>query len=102
MNNQLTTTVPNIEKLRMHDASFTAYADMTLAMIPVTVSGQYNIHSNCFYPSTVHLHMDMTEDYGGEYYKGSHIDFDSFCETLGWDQSDTYELVQEAVEKRDQ
>lgn len=99
MNTNQTTTVPNVEKVRMHDASFVAYADMTLAMIPVTVSGQYNVHSNCFYPSTVTLRMDLPDE---EILRGDSFSLEATCEMFGWDYDETYEILQNTVEKRDQ
>ena len=98
MSNQTTTTVPNIEKLHVQEAAITLAADMTLAMIPVTVYGQYNINSNCYYPS----HLTIRTDLEDQYSDGDEADLEEFCEKMGWDYFDTHDLIQGAVEKRDQ
>lgn len=97
MNNQLTT--PNIEKLKAREMSVTLYADMTLAMVPVTITGQYNVHSNCYYPSMVQVNMTLEDDGIRE---GQMYSLEDFCEKMGWDQYQTHDEIQEAVEKRDQ
>lgn len=97
MTNQLTT--PNIEQVKAREMSVTVYADMTLAMIPVTVSGQYNVHSNCFYPSQVTVRMSLPEE---GIRMGDELSLEDLCEKLGWDQFQTHDDIQEAVEKRDQ
>lgn len=97
MNNQLTT--PNIEKVSAKEMSVTLYVDMTLAMIPVTVHGMYNIHSNCYYPSMVQVRMSLPDESIEE---GQMLSLEDLCKKLGWDEFQTHDDIQEAVEKRDQ
>lgn len=94
MNKNITLTSPVAEKVRVHEASLNISADMKLASMDVTVSGQYNIHSNCFYPSQVTYEAASGED--------RTVDLETFCQMMDWEESATYEEIQEAVEKRDQ
>lgn len=98
--NTTETITPAIEKVKVHEATINLYVDMTLASAPVVVEGQYNIDTNCFYPSVVNFNAN--ED-GELCDSGTRVtaDFESFCELNGWDYSETHSLIQEAVEKRD-
>lgn len=88
MNNPITT--PVIESVKLQEASLTIRAHVTLANLKTEISGQYNIHSNCFYPSVVDCEeLSVYQE-----------DLESFCERMDWEYTETYELVQEAVENR--
>lgn len=97
----MNTTTPVIEQLKVQEASVRIAVDMHLASIPVTITGQYNIHSNCFYPSVVRPEFKIVD---GERTLASadNHDLEDFCEKLGWDYNETHDQIQEAVEKRDQ
>lgn len=96
MNNEL--TVPNVEQVKAREVSITLYVDMTLASIPVVVSGQYNVHSNCFYPSAVRVDTDMLTEDGIEL--GSEYDLQEFCKKCEWEYYDTFDLIRKEVEQR--
>jgi hypothetical protein len=89
MNNEL--TVPNVERVKMNEASLTVSVKLNLASMPCTIRGQYNIHSNSFYPSIVDCDTLSVED----------EDLEAFCERNDWDFYETHSLIQEAVENRD-
>ena len=98
-----TATTPNIEKVKAQEMSVTLRVEMTLASIPVAVSGQYNIHSNCYYPSTVELtEMNLFSEDDKLVRKGHAYDLETFCKFFGWDYYLTHDEMQAAVEKRDQ
>lgn len=84
------TETPVIEKVKVEEVTIRLRAKMTLASVAVTVSGQYNIHSNCYYPSTIQ--QDDTEEF---------VDLEDYCNIMRWDYYDTFNEIQEAVEKRD-
>ena len=92
---------PAIEKLKVKQATLRIYVEMDLASIPVTIGGQYNIHSNTFYPNTLQPLMDIVDGNKVLLNTDNH-DLEDACEVLGWDHSETHDLIQEAVEKRDQ
>ena len=94
-------TTPAIENLKVKEASLTIYVEMDLASIPVTIGGQYNIHSNCFYPSTLQPLMKIV-DGGKVLLSTDNHDLETACDVLGWDYSETHDQIQAAVEKRDQ
>ena len=94
-----TTTTPNIEQVKAKEMSVQLNCNMTLAMIPVTVSGQYNVHSNCFYPSMVQVNMALPDE---DIQEGQMLTMEDLCTTFEWDPYQTYDDIQEAVEKRDQ
>ena len=94
-------TTPVIEELKVQEASMNLAADMNLAGVPVTVTGQYNIHSNCFYPSIIRPELRVVAD-EVTLADTRNYDLESFCRIMDWDYSDTRDLIQEAVEKRDQ
>lgn len=97
----MNTTSPALEQLKIHDTSLNIAVDMHLASIPVTITGQYNVHSNSFYPSrilpTLHVKDGDTVLLSADYYS----DLEGACERLSWNYDDTYSLIQEAVENRD-
>lgn len=94
-------TAPAIEKIKVKEQSVKIYVEMNLASIPVTIGGQYNIHSNCFYPSTIQPLMDLVDGSKVLLNTDNH-DLEEACEVLGWDYHQTHDEIQEAVEKRDQ
>lgn len=94
-------TTPAIEQLKVKEASLTIYVEMNLASIPVTIGGQYNIHSNCFYPSTLQPLFDIVDGSKVLLNTDNHA-LEDACNVLGWDHQETHDLIQEAVEKRDQ
>lgn len=95
-----TTVTPAIEQVKVHQASLRIAVDMHLASIPVTVTGQYNIDSNCFYPSTVRPELKIVD--GDRILADTqNYDLKDFCIRLDWEYSETHDLIQEAVEKRD-
>lgn len=96
MNNQ--TATPAIEQVEVRPATINLSANLKIASIPVIVSGRYNIHTNCYYPDSVYLEEDLPT----LYQEGEQPDLESFCEKLGYDYSEVHDLIQEAVEKRDQ
>lgn len=89
MNNQLTT--PIVENVKPHEQSVTLYVDLTLAGVKVTVTGMYNIHSNCFYPSTVLPQEGYSQS----------VSLEDYCQTMEWDYYQTHDEIQAAVEQRD-
>lgn len=97
----MNTITPAIEQVKVHESSVTIAVDMHLASIPVTVSGQYNINSNCFYPSIVRPAMRIVAA-DATLANAQNYDLEDFCTKLEWDFSETHDLIQEAVEKRDQ
>lgn len=96
-----TTTTPVIENLVVKEQSVTLYIEMNLAGIPVTVTGQYNIHSNCFYPRLIMPVIDVKKGILVLLPTGESHDLEEACEALGWDYSETHDAIQEAVENRD-
>lgn len=88
---------PVIEHVDVQQATIQLSVNMKLAGMPVSVSGQYNIHSNCYYPSTVRKYIEESDSY-----ESISTDLDSYCEEMDWDYYDTYDAIQEAVERRDQ
>lgn len=94
-------TTPAIENLKVKEAQLTIYVEMNLASIPVTIGGMYNIHSNCFYPSTLQSLMEIVDGSKVLLNTDNHALKDA-CEVLGWDYQETHNQIQEAVEKRDQ
>lgn len=94
-------TTPVIENLKVKEASIKIYAEMSLADMPVTIGGWYNIHSNVFYPSTLQPLMDIVSGTKVLLNTDNH-DLEEACKVLGWDYYETQYAIQEAVEKRDQ
>ena len=96
-----TTIVPAIEQIKVHQATIQLYVDMKLASVPVTVIGQYNIDTNVYYPSVVCYHVNEDGELTDQ---GTFVtnDLEAFCESNEWDYTETHDLIQEAVEKRDQ
>lgn len=92
---------PAIEKVKVQQATIKLFVDMDLASIPVTVVGQYNIDSNCFYPSIVMPTISITDGENVLVPTGSFTDLEDVCTALGWDYHETHDLIQKAVEDRD-
>lgn len=88
---------PAIENVKAETAVIRLSVNMTLASIPVIITGQYNIDSNCYYPSTVIVETDLLDEYD----KDERVDLEDFSEAMGWNHFDTYDLIQAAVENRD-
>lgn len=96
MNKQLTT--PVIEKLRMLEAgNVQLCANMTLAGVPVTIAGWYDVALNAYNPNEVILAMPMYDEDGDLV---NNFDLETFCEMMGWDEYETRSVIQEAVENR--
>lgn len=95
----MNTTTPVVENIKVKQATLKIYVEMDLASIPVTIGGQYNIHSNCFYPSTLQPLMDIVHGNQVLLNTDNH-DLEDACKVLGWDYYETHDLIQELVEKR--
>ncbi len=91
---------PAIENLKVQEQTVRLYVDMNLASVPVTVIGQYNIHSNSFYPQSIFPTLKIV-DVEKVIAECQSYSLDEFCELMGWDADVWYE-IQEAVEKRNQ
>lgn len=89
---------PVVEKLAVREASLNITVDMTLAGLPVSVSGTYNVHSNVFYPGTITF-KNIIENL--ELDDSSPVSLEGACNRMGWHYYDTHNAIQEAVEKRD-
>jgi len=94
MNN--TTSTPVIEQLDVEQVSVDLSVAMKLAGVQVLIGGTYNVHSNCYYPSTVREYVNEIEGY-----ELMAQDLDAYCENMGWDYYDTSSEIQKAVENRD-
>jgi hypothetical protein len=99
MNQQL--PIPNVEKVNVKPMSVRLSVDMTLADILVTVSGQYNIDSNCYYPATVRFYSDIDLPNDEFLLSDTAYSLENFCDFMGWDFWDTEAAIQTAVEERD-
>ena len=90
------TLTPVIEKLDVEQVSVELSVAMQLAGVQVLIGGTYNVHSNCYYPSTLREYVNEKEGY-----QLITVDLDTYCENMGWDFFDTLDIIQEAVENRD-
>lgn len=89
--------IPNIEALKVQTSTIILTAKMKLAEIPVTIRGQYNIDSNCYYPSQVTIRTTLLEMFS----YGDEVELEDLCDALEWDYYDTYSSIQRAIEERD-